>query len=155
VGAIKLASIITHTAQYFYPILTNSHFPHKLYILGQYRISHKCSGLPAPIHAERQTDGRMDVRTEGRTDNMENVTSFFGNTRKASSGVSHTRARAPAHTNAQGNSPAPYSLISLTLDCERIELLLLSLGKYFYHIIAICSIFLQSPLKSDTPYSLL
>jgi len=67
----------------------------------------------------------------------------------------NTHTHTHTHTDAQGNSPASYSLISLTLDAERCELLLAPLGKYFYQIIAICSIFLQSPVESDFRYSLL
>jgi hypothetical protein len=48
-----------------------------------------------------------------------------------------------------------YSLFSLTLDAEMCEILSALIGKYFYEIIAICSLFLQSPVKSDIRYSLL
>jgi hypothetical protein len=47
-----------------------------------------------------------------------------------------------------------HSLFSLTLDAERCEILSALIGKYFYEIIAICSLFLQSPVKSDIRYSL-
>ena len=59
------------------------------------------------------------------------------------------------HTDAQGNYPPPYSLISLTSDAENCELLLASLGKYSCQSIGFCSIFPQSPFESDTLYSLL
>jgi hypothetical protein len=59
------------------------------------------------------------------------------------------------HTDAQRNCPAPYSLISLKLDAESCELLLASLGKYFYQIIGICSVFLKNPVETDIRYSLL
>jgi hypothetical protein len=53
----------------------------------------------------------------------------------------HTNTQTHTHTDAQVNCPAPYSLISLTSDAERCELLLASLGKHSCQTVGFCSIF--------------